>query len=121
MRQYSNNSGRKMALDGQVSYLSTESPVDFPRPRTPRRSPRLRMNEEDEEAIDNERISEGAGIRAPIIGYEVIDQRQKFTVGLRALLFVKIFCPFNSFILMLYPFVFLDKLLKVRLIVMKLR
>lgn len=74
------NNGRKMALDGQVTYLSTESAADFQRPRTPRRSPRLRMYEEEEEQIDSERVQSNLGMRAPIIGYEVVDQRQKFTV-----------------------------------------
>ena len=75
-----------MALDGQVSYLSTDFPgPDIERPRTPRRLPRLRMDEEDEEDIDNERTSQIFEMRAPIIGYEVIDQRQKFTVRLRAI------------------------------------
>lgn len=72
--------GRKMALDGQVTYLSTESAADFQRSRTPRRSPRLRMYEEEEEQIDSERVQSNLGMRAPIIGYEVVDQRQKFTV-----------------------------------------
>lgn len=81
-----------MALDGQVTYLSTDFPADFPRPRTPRRSPRLRMNDEDEEQMDDERTSQNVGMRAPIIGYEVIDQRQKFTVRLCALLFGKNSC-----------------------------
>lgn len=69
-----------MALDGQVTYLSTESAQDLQRPRTPRRSPRLRMDEEDEREIESERAQSNLGMRAPIIGYEVIDQRQKFTV-----------------------------------------
>ena len=69
-----------MALDGQVTYLSTESSRDSRRPRTPRRSPRLRMYEEEEEEKENERIQSNMGMRAPIIGYEVVDHRQKFTV-----------------------------------------
>lgn len=69
-----------MALDGQVTYLSTESAQHLQRPRTPRRSPRLRMYEEEEEQIESERTQSNSGMRAPIIGYEVIDQRQKFTV-----------------------------------------
>lgn len=69
-----------MALDGQVTYLSTESAADFQRPRTPRRSPRLRMYEEEEEQIDSGGMQSNSGMRAPIIGYEVVDQRQKFTV-----------------------------------------
>ena len=72
--------GRKMALDGQVTYLSTESAADFQRPRTPRRSPRLRMYEEEEEQTESEGVQSNSGMRAPIIGYEVVDQRQKFTV-----------------------------------------
>lgn len=70
-----------MALDGQVSYLSTDFTADLPRPRASRRNPRLRMNEEDEDETDSGRASENLGMRAPIIGYEVIDQRQKFTVS----------------------------------------
>ena len=70
----------KMALDGQVTYLSTESAADFQRPRTPRRSPRLTMYEEEEEQIDSGGVQSNSGMRAPIIGYEVVDQRQKFTV-----------------------------------------
>ena len=69
-----------MALDGQVTYLSTESAADFQRPRTPRRSPRLRMYEEEEEQLESEGVRSNSGMRAPIIGYEVVDQRQKFTV-----------------------------------------
>ena len=69
-----------MALDGQVTYLSTESAQDLQRPRTQRRSPRLRMDEEDEQEIESERAQSNLAVRAPIIGYEVIDQRQKFTV-----------------------------------------
>ena len=38
------------------------------------------MNEEDEDETDGGRTSENLGMKAPIIGYEVIDQRQKFTV-----------------------------------------
>lgn len=72
--------GRKMALDGQVTYLSTESAANFPRPRTPRRSPRLRTYEDEEEQTENERVQSNLAMRAPIIGYEVVDQRQKFTV-----------------------------------------
>lgn len=75
-----------MALDGQVTYLSTESSPDFQRPRTPRRSPRLRMNEEEQEQTEGESIQSNLGMRAPIIGYEVIDQRQKFTVRFCGLL-----------------------------------
>lgn len=69
-----------MALDGQVTYLSTESAAEFQRPRTPRRSPRLRMCEEEEEQIESEGVRSNSGMRAPIIGYEVVDHRQKFTV-----------------------------------------
>lgn len=36
------------------------------------------MDEEDEEESGNERM----GMRAPIIGYEIVDNRQKFTVRL---------------------------------------
>ena len=38
------------------------------------------MNEEDEDETEGGRTSEILAMRAPIIGYEVIDQRQKFTV-----------------------------------------
>lgn len=72
-----------MALDG-LSYLSADFPAAVGRPRSPRRSPRLRMNEEDEDEVDEETSSRNVGIRAPIIGYEVIDQRQKFTVRLKS-------------------------------------
>lgn len=72
-----------MALDG-LSYLSADFPAAVGRPRSPRRSPRLRMNEEDEDEVDEETSSRNVGIRAPIIGYEVIDQRQKFTVRLQS-------------------------------------
>lgn len=72
-----------MALDG-LSYLSADFPAAIGRPRSPRRSPRLRMNEEDEDEVDKERSSRNVGLRAPIIGYEVIDQRQKFTVRLQS-------------------------------------
>lgn len=75
-----------MALDG-LSYLSVDVPAVVGRPRSPRRSPRLRMNEEDEDEVDKERSSRNVGIRAPIIGYEVIDQRQKFTVRLQSYFF----------------------------------
>lgn len=67
-----------MALDGQVTFLSTESSWDPRRPRIPRRSPRFRMDEDDEE----ERNQSNMGMRAPIIGYEIVDNRQKFTVRL---------------------------------------
>ena len=79
-----------MALDGQVTYLSTESAADFQRPRTPRRSPRLRMYEEEEEQIASGGVQSNSGMRAPIIGYEVVDQRQKFTVQWLNLLVVKL-------------------------------
>ncbi|XP_068722424.1 sorting nexin-16-like [Montipora capricornis] len=69
-----------MALEGQVSYLSTEFPGVLQRPRTPRRTPGLRINQEDEEEINDGRTSPNLGMRAPIIGYEVVDERQKFTV-----------------------------------------
>jgi len=69
-----------MALDGQVTYLSTESAANLPRPRTPRRSPRLKTYEDEEEQTENERVQSNLAMRAPIIGYEVVDQRQKFTV-----------------------------------------
>ena len=69
-----------MALEGQVSYLSTEYPGVLQRPRTPRRTPGLRINQEDEEEINDGRTSPNLGMRAPIIGYEVVDERQKFTV-----------------------------------------
>lgn len=106
-----------MALDGQVTYLSTDFPADFPRPRTPRRSPRLRMNDEDEEQMDDERTSQNVGMRAPIIGYEVIDQRQKFTVRLCALLFGKNSCRlFRHCSLVVWR-----KLLKNMLVTVKLR
>lgn len=72
-----------MALDG-LSYLSADFLAAVGRPRSPRRSPRLRMNEEDEDEVDEETSSRNVGIRAPIIGYEVIDQRQKFTVRLQS-------------------------------------
>lgn len=71
-----------MALDGQVTFLSTESSWDSRRPRIPRRSPRFRMDEEDEEESGNERNQSNMGMRAPIIGYEIVDNRQKFTVRL---------------------------------------
>lgn len=71
-----------MALDGQVTFLSTESPWDPRRPRIPRRSPRFKMDEEDEEESGNERNQSNMGMRAPIIGYEIVDNRQKFTVRL---------------------------------------
>lgn len=38
------------------------------------------MYEEEEEEKENERIQSNMGMRAPIIGYEVVDHRQKFTV-----------------------------------------
>ncbi|XP_022781065.1 uncharacterized protein LOC111322254 [Stylophora pistillata] len=69
-----------MALDGQVTFLSTELSRDSRRPRTPRRSPRFRMNEEEEEESGNERNPSNMGMTAPIIGYEIVDNRQKFTV-----------------------------------------
>lgn len=38
------------------------------------------MYEEEEEQIDSGGMQSNSGMRAPIIGYEVVDQRQKFTV-----------------------------------------
>ena len=38
------------------------------------------MDEEDEEESGNERNQSNMGMRAPIIGYEIVDNRQKFTV-----------------------------------------
>ena len=40
------------------------------------------MDEEDEEESGNERNQSNMGMRAPIIGYEIVDNRQKFTVRL---------------------------------------
>ena len=69
-----------MALDGQVSYLSREYPGVLQRPRTPRRSPAIRINQEDEEDRNDGRTSPNLGMKAPIIGFEVVDERRKFTV-----------------------------------------
>lgn len=69
-----------MALDGQVSYLSREYPGVLPRTRTPRRSPAIRINQEDEEDRNDGRTSPNLGMKAPIIGFEVVDERRKFTV-----------------------------------------
>ena len=69
-----------MALDGQLTYFSTESEPDIHRSRVPRRGPRLRINEEEEDVDGEKRTSTDFATRAPIIGYEVVDQRQKFTV-----------------------------------------
>lgn len=111
------NNGRKMALDGQVTYLSTESAADFQRPRTPRRSPRLRMYEEEEEQIESERVQSNLGMRAPIIGYEVVDQRQKFTVQWLNLLLVIILGSFVCSCVFLLCY----KSLKVRLVTLQKR
>ena len=60
------------ALDCQVSLLHIEQKPNIQRSRSPRSAQRLSMEVEERPSA--------LGVRAPIIGYEVIEQREKFTV-----------------------------------------